>query len=89
MIAADGLTIERSKTDQTGEGSIAYLSPATMEALVTDPQGRARACSTYRPPRYADASRLPPRRRDSAPASLATAARVGMAIDLARVGTDL
>ena len=82
------LTIERSKTDQLGEGSVAYLSPTTMETLSQIPK---KGESVFR----LSASQIC--RRIAAAAKAAGlgfgfsghSPRVGMAIDLARVGTDL
>ena len=82
------LTIERSKTDQTGEGSIAYLSPLTMEALSRIPRKGESVFGL-------SASQICRRIQAAAKAAGLGAGfsghscRVGMAIDLARVGTDL
>ena len=84
------LTIDRSKTDQTGEGSIAYLSPSTMDALSRIP----RKCDTDLVFGLS-ASQICRRIQAAAKAAgLGTgfsghSCRVGMAIDLARAGTDL
>ena len=82
------LTIDRSKTDQAGEGSIAYLSPATMESLSRIPR---KGESVF------DLSASQICRRIQAAAKAAGlgsgfsghSPRVGMAIDLARAGTDM
>ena len=92
--AEDGsgrLTIRRSKTDQAGIGSVGYLSPATMTALE-----RVRAA------RGADDRLfgLSPSQINRRIAAACQAAglgdgfsghspRIGMAIDLARAGTEL
>ena len=82
------LTIERSKTDQTGEGTVAYLSPATMEALSRIPREGE---SVFR----LSASQICRRIQAAAKAAglgsgfSGHSCRVGMAIDLARAGTDL
>ena len=94
-MAADGsgrLTVRNSKTDQTGEGSVLYLSPATMDAL-----------SQIRPaapgPEHSVFG-LSPRQINRRIAAAARAAgaqgdfaghspRVGMAIDLAASGCEL
>ena len=93
--ATDGsgrLTVRSSKTDQSGEGTVLYLSPASMDAL-----------SQIRPPRP-DPERtifgLSPRQINRRIAAAAKAAgaqgdfaghspRVGMAIDLAASGCEL
>ena len=84
------LTIERSKTDQTGEGSIAYLSPTTVDALSRIP----RKCDTDLVFGLS-ASQICRRIQAAAKAAglgsgfSGHSCRVGMAIDLARAGTDM
>ena len=83
------LTIDRSKTDQAGEGSIAYLSPTTMESLSRIPRkgesvfdlSASQICRRIQAARKA-AGRLGSGFSGHSP-------RVGMAIDLARAGTDM
>ena len=94
-LAGDGsgrLMVRNSKTDQSGEGSVLYLSPATMDAL-----------SQIRPLRPDSEQRvfgLSPRQINRRIAAAAKAAgvqgdftghspRVGMAIDLAASGCEL
>ena len=93
--AADGsgrLMVQNSKTDQIGEGSVLYLSPATMDALS---QIRPAAPGPER-----SVFGLSPRQINRRLAAAARAAgvqgefaghspRVGMAIDLAASGCEL
>ncbi|MDE2940239.1 MAG: hypothetical protein OXR67_15190 [Chloroflexota bacterium] len=93
--AADGsgrLTVQSSKTDQSGEGSVLYLSPTTMDALL---QVRPAAASSEK-----NIFGLSPRQINRRIAAAAKAAgvqgdfaghspRVGMAIDLAASGCEL
>ena len=82
------LTIERSKTDQSGEGAVAYLSPATMESLSRIPKKGERVFGL-------SASQICRRIQAAAKAAGLGAGfsghscRVGMAIDLTRAGTDM
>ena len=82
------LTIERSKTDQSGEGSVAYLSPTTMEALARIP---IKGESVF----GLSASQICRRIQAAAKAAglgegfSGHSCRVGMAIDLTRAGTDM
>ncbi|MDE2940248.1 MAG: tyrosine-type recombinase/integrase [Chloroflexota bacterium] len=93
--AADGsgrLTVRNSKTDQSGEGSVLYLSPATMDALsqirptVADPEQRIFGLSPRQiNRRIASAAKAAGIQGDFAGHS----PRVGMAIDLAASGCEL
>ena len=82
------LNIERSKTDQTGEGSTAYLSPATIDALSQIPRKGESVFGL-------SASQICRRIQAAAEAAglgsgfSGHSCRVGMAIDLARAGTDM
>ena len=84
------LYIDRSKTDQSGEGSIAYLSPATMDALSRIPRN-GETDSVF----GLSASQICRRIQAAAAAAglgegfSGHSPRVGMAIDLTRAGTDL
>ena len=81
------LTIDRSKTDQSGEGSVAYLSPATIDALARIPR-RGETDSVF----GLSASQICRRIQAAAAAAglgkgfSGHSPRVGMAIDLARAG---
>ena len=93
--AADGsgrLMVRNSKTDQSGEGSVLYLSPATMDALshvrpgIRDPGQSVFGLSPRQiNRRIAAAARAAGFQGDFAGHS----PRVGMAIDLAASGCEL
>ena len=93
--AADGsgrLMVQNSKTDQSGEGSVLYLSPATMDALSQirpATPGPERSVFGLSPRqinrRIAAAARAAGAQGDFAGHS----PRVGMAIDLAASGCEL
>ena len=94
-LASDGsgrLMVRNSKTDQSGEGSVLYLSPATMGALSnikppTPNLGRTIFCLSPRQinRRIAAAAKAAGIQGDFAGHS----PRVGMAIDLASSGCEL
>lgn len=93
--AADGsgrLTVQSSKTDQNGEGSVLYLSPATMEAL----SHLTPAVATPEKSIFGLSSRQINRRIAAAARAAGVqgnfaghSPRVGMAIDLAASGCEL